>query len=96
VASRGKFDEDAVEQALHARSAYIGLLASSKRGREIRGSLERKGESAQMLATVQVPAGLDIGAETPEEIALSVFAEIISRRRAKMRNKALEARFSRQ
>jgi molybdenum cofactor cytidylyltransferase len=95
VASRGKFDEDAVEQALHARSAYIGLVASSKRGREIRRSLERKGESAQMLATVQVPAGLDIGAETPEEIALSVFAEIISRRRAKMRNKASEARFSR-
>jgi molybdenum cofactor cytidylyltransferase len=91
VASRGKFDEEAVEQALHARSAYIGLVASGKRGREIRRSLEQKGESAQRLATVQVPAGLDIGAETPEEIALSIFAEIILRRRAKMRNDAAEA-----
>lgn len=91
VASRGKFDEEAVEQALHTRSAYIGLVASSKRGREIRRSLEHKGESPQRLATVQVPAGLDIGAETPEEIALSIFAEIILRRRAKMRNRAAEA-----
>jgi len=85
VASRGKFDEEAVEQALHARSAYVGLMASDKRGREIRSSLERKGEPADKLAAVRVPAGLDIGAQTPEEIALSIMAEIISQRRAKLR-----------
>jgi xanthine dehydrogenase accessory factor len=80
VASRGKFDEEAVEQALHAHSAYVGLVASNKRGQEIRRSLERKGESAEKLATVRAPAGLDIGAKTPEEIALSILVEIVSQR----------------
>jgi len=84
VASRGKFDEEAIEQALHARSAYVGLMASEKRGREIRKSLESKGQPAEKLATVRVPAGLDIGAQTPEEIALSIMAEIISRKRTKL------------
>ena len=60
VASRGKFDEEAVEQALHVQSAYVGLVASNKRGQEIRRSLERKGEPAEKLATVHVPAGLNI------------------------------------
>lgn len=85
VASRGKFDDDAVEQALHTQSAYIGLVASSKRGQEILGSLERRGERAEKLATVRVPAGIDIGAETPEEIALSILAEIVSRRTERRR-----------
>jgi molybdenum cofactor cytidylyltransferase len=80
VASRGKFDEEAVEQALHSHSVYVGLVASKKRGQEILCSLERKGESPEKLATVRVPAGLNIGADTPEEIALSIAAEIISRR----------------
>jgi molybdenum cofactor cytidylyltransferase len=80
VASRGKFDEEAVEQALHSHSVYVGLVASKKRGQEILCSLERKGQSPEKLATVRVPAGLNIGADTPEEIALSIAAEIISRR----------------
>jgi molybdenum cofactor cytidylyltransferase len=85
VASRGKFDEEAVEQALHAGSTYVGLVANRRRGREILGSLERRGEPAEKLATVRVPAGFDIGAETPEEIALSILAEIVSRRTEKRR-----------
>jgi molybdenum cofactor cytidylyltransferase len=85
VASRGKFDEEAVEQALRTRSAYVGLVANKKRGQEILGSLERRGQPAEKLATVRVPAGLDIGAETPEEIALSILAEIVSRRTEKRR-----------
>ena len=80
MASRGKFDEEAVEQALHAHSAYVGLVASNKRGQKIRRSLERKGDSAEKLATVRAPAGLDIGAKTPEEIALSILVEIVSQR----------------
>jgi molybdenum cofactor cytidylyltransferase len=81
VASRARFDEGAVEQALHTRSAYVGLVANKRRGQEILGSLQRRGEPAERLATVRVPAGLDIGAETPEEIALSILAEIVSRRK---------------
>jgi molybdenum cofactor cytidylyltransferase len=81
VASRGKFDEEAVEQALHANSAYVALLANKKRAQEIHRSLELRGEPPEKLAKVRAPAGLDIGAETPEEIALSIMAEIVSESR---------------
>jgi molybdenum cofactor cytidylyltransferase len=78
VASRGQFDEEAVEQALHANSAYIALVANKKRAQEICRSLELKGAPPEELAKVHAPAGLSIGAETPEEIALSIMAEIVS------------------
>ena len=81
VASRGQFDEEAVEQALHANSTYVALVANKKRAQEIRRSLELKGELPEKLAKVRAPAGLDIGAETPEEIALSIMAEIVSESR---------------
>jgi len=83
VASRGQFDEEAVEQALHANSAYIALVANKKRAQEIRRSLELKGAPHENLAKVHTPAGLSIGAETPEEIALSIMAEIVSEIRTK-------------
>jgi molybdenum cofactor cytidylyltransferase len=78
VASRRQFDEEAVEQALHANSAYIALVANKKRAQEICRSLELKGAPPEKLAKVHAPAGLSIGAETPEEIALSIMAEIVS------------------
>jgi len=78
AASRGQFDEEAVEQALHANSSYIALVANKKRAQEIRRSLELKGAPPEKLAKVHAPAGLSIGAETPEEIALSIMAEIVS------------------
>ena len=78
VASRGRFDEEAVEQALQANSAYVALVANKKRAQEIRRSLESKGESLEKLAKLHTPAGLNIGAESPEEIALSILGEIVS------------------
>ncbi|HEV2989763.1 MAG TPA: XdhC family protein, partial [Candidatus Angelobacter sp.] len=77
VASRGQFDEEAVEQALHAGAAYVGLLANKKRAQEILRSLELKGIPKEKLAKLRAPAGIDIGAEGPEEIALSIMAEIV-------------------
>jgi molybdenum cofactor cytidylyltransferase len=88
VASRGKFDEEAVEQALHADSAYVALVANKKRAQEIQRSLELRGVPPEKLAKVRAPAGLDIGAETPEEIALSIMAEIVSERRDRGGNKS--------
>jgi molybdenum cofactor cytidylyltransferase len=88
VASRGKFDEEAVEQALHADSAYIALLANKKRAQEIHRSLALRGEPPEKLAKVRAPAGLDIGAETPEEIALSIMAEIVSESRIRAGNRS--------
>jgi molybdenum cofactor cytidylyltransferase len=81
VASRGACDEEAIEEALVAKSAYVALVAKKKRGEEIVCSLRMKGMAAEELASVRVPAGLEIGAVTPEEIALSIMAEIVSERR---------------
>ena len=78
VASRGKFDEEAVEQAFLANSNYVALVASRKRAQEIRRGLEGKGLAPHKLETLRAPAGLDIGAKTPEEVALSIMAEIVS------------------
>jgi molybdenum cofactor cytidylyltransferase len=81
VASRGSCDEEAIEQALEANSAYVALVAKKTRGEEVLRGLRIKGIAAQKLAGVRVPAGLDIGADTPEEIALSIMAEIVAERR---------------
>jgi xanthine dehydrogenase accessory factor len=86
VASRGKFDEEAVEQALHSNSNYVALVANRKRAQEVLRSLQARGEPAENLSKVRVAAGLDIGAVTPEEIALSVMAEIVSLLRKKGAN----------
>jgi molybdenum cofactor cytidylyltransferase len=86
VASRGKFDEEAVEQALHSNSTYVALVANKRRAQEIHGSLEARGEPPENLLKVRAPAGLDIGAVTPGEIALSIMAEIVSLVRKKPAN----------
>jgi molybdenum cofactor cytidylyltransferase len=86
VASRGKFDEEAVEQALRSNSNYVALVANRKRAQEVLRSLQARGEPAENLSKVRVPAGLDIGAVTPEEIALSILAEIVSLVRKKGTN----------
>jgi len=83
VASRGQFDEEAVEQALRVNASYIALLANRKRAEEIVRSLKAKSYPAEKLAAVRAPAGLDIGAESPEEIALSIMAEIVAKRHGK-------------
>ena len=81
VASRGAWDEEAIEQALRIKSAYVALVANRKRGEQVMRSLAMKKIDPQYLARVRIPAGLEIGADTPEEIALSIMAEIISERR---------------
>jgi molybdenum cofactor cytidylyltransferase len=80
VASRGSCDEEAIEEALAVNSAYVALVAKKKRGEEVVRGLRMKGIAAEKLARVRVPAGIDIGAETPEEIALSIMAEIVAER----------------
>jgi molybdenum cofactor cytidylyltransferase len=80
VASRGQFDEEAIEQALSAGASYIALLANKKRAEEIVQALRTKSYPQEKLAGIRAPAGLDIGAESAEEIALSVMAEIVAMR----------------
>jgi len=81
IASRGRFDQEAIEQALAAEIGYVGLVANRKRAEEVRRRLQANGHSNNALAALRAPAGLDIAANTPEEIALSILAEIVSLRR---------------
>lgn len=80
VATHGESDEIDVETALRASAPYVGLVASRKRMRSIRSYLEGRGLSD--LTALHAPAGLDIGARRPEEIALSILAEVVATRRA--------------
>jgi xanthine dehydrogenase accessory factor len=81
VASHGNYDEDALEWALRTDAAYVALVASPKRAASVRAYLVESGLSAAQLARLKAPAGLDLGAATPEEIALSVLAEVVQLRR---------------
>jgi len=80
AASHGRFDEEAIEQALHAKADHVALVAGKRRAQEIRASLTAKGALPEDLAAQHAPAGLAIGAQDPEEIALSVMAEIVAER----------------
>ena len=78
VATMGRGDEDAVRQILAARPDYLGVVVSPKRMRQMRAVLEGLGVGADEVARVRGPAGLDIGAESPEEVAVSILAEIVA------------------
>jgi xanthine dehydrogenase accessory factor len=81
VATMGDRDEEAVLEAVATRPAYLGVVASRKRFAQIREALLRRGASAEAVERVRSPAGLDIGARTPEEIAVSILAEVVKVRR---------------
>ena len=81
VASHGRFDEEALEQALATNQPYVALVANRKRTQEICQALERNGIARECLSRLHAPAGIEIGAEEPEEIALSIMAEIVADRR---------------
>lgn len=83
VATHGRYDEEALESALSTQAKYIGLISSKKRAKAIFDYLKSKGITARDWQRVKYPAGLDIGAKTPDEIALSILAEIIELRRRK-------------
>src|SRR5260370_1884046 len=78
VASRGQFDEEAVEQAIRANANYTALVANRQRADEILRSLELRGLPPEKLAAVRAPAGVDISAQDPPEIAPSILAPIRS------------------
>jgi xanthine dehydrogenase accessory factor len=81
VATQGQWDEDALVAAAALDPAYLGVVASGKRFAEMRTFLGGRIPDA-VLARARNPAGLDLGARAPEEIALSILAEIVRERRA--------------
>ncbi|MHB8148202.1 MAG: XdhC family protein, partial [Vulcanimicrobiaceae bacterium] len=78
VASLGHYDEAALEALLDANLGFIGLVASRKRAARVFGILAQGGCSPEQLATVRNPVGLDIGARTPGDVAVSILAEIVA------------------
>ncbi|HMB51781.1 MAG TPA: XdhC family protein [Thermoanaerobaculia bacterium] len=82
VATMGDWDEEALQAALGLAPAYVGTVASERRFGEMRATLTGRGVDPALLDAVHSPAGLDIGARTPEEIALAVLAQIVQARRA--------------
>jgi xanthine dehydrogenase accessory factor len=77
VATHGKREEETLVAAVRMGVPYVGLIASPKRGHAVVDSLDLDDEEK---ARIHYPAGLDIGARTPQEIALSVFAQMVSER----------------
>jgi xanthine dehydrogenase accessory factor len=80
VATQGHGDEEAVEEAVAARPAYLGLVGSRRRGAAVLGYLADRGLPAEQLDRVHVPAGLDLGHTTHQEIAVAVLAELVQLR----------------
>lgn len=77
VAAMGERDEESVLAALALEPAYLGVVASQKRFGQMRETLIARGATPESLDRIHNPAGLDIGARTPEQIALSILAEIV-------------------
>jgi xanthine dehydrogenase accessory factor len=82
VATMDERDLEAIEAALGLEPAYLGVIASRKRFAELVDALAARGIPHGALSAIVAPAGLDIGAQTQEEIALAVMAQIVQRRRA--------------
>jgi xanthine dehydrogenase accessory factor len=78
VASQGHYDEQALETVLRAGASYVALLASRTRGAAIKEWLAEKGVPG--VESIRNPAGLDLGARTAPEVALSILAEIVQSR----------------
>jgi xanthine dehydrogenase accessory factor len=82
VATQGHGDEEALEAAINADPAFIGLVASAKRGDAVRGFLADRGISTEKLSRVKVPVGLDLGHTTHREMAVSILGELVQMRAA--------------
>jgi xanthine dehydrogenase accessory factor len=81
VATQGKGDEGALAAALAAPARHVAFVGSYRKAAALHASMAAKGAEPERLSALHSPAGLDIGAVTPEEIALSILAEIVALRR---------------
>ncbi|MGH2839391.1 MAG: XdhC family protein [Solirubrobacteraceae bacterium] len=82
VAAHGRGELEALRLALEANVPYVGLVASSKRGAALVEELREDGVAGELLDKLETPAGIEIGAVTPSEIALTILARVIEVRRS--------------
>ena len=89
VSTQGRGDEAALQAALAVEAEYVAFVGSTKKAAALREALAARGVAPEKLARFKAPAGLDLGAITPDEIALSILAEIVAlRRRGRPRGEA--------
>jgi len=82
IVTRGhKHDEICLREVVQRPARYIGMIGSRRRTTTIREHLRKQGVGMELLRRVNAPIGLDIGAQTPEEIALAIMSEIVMVRR---------------
>lgn len=81
IATHGQYDEDALGRALRSPAAYVGMVGSRRRAEACREYLRASGLAEQQIERLKAPAGLDIGAVTPQEIAASILSELVQLRR---------------
>lgn len=82
IVTRGhKQDEDCLRAAIAANPSYIGMIGSKRRTNIVLEKLREEGAYEEQLKKVRAPIGLDIGAVSPEEVALAILAEIVAERR---------------
>ncbi len=81
VSTQGKGDEAALQAALAVDADYVAFVGSRKKVETLKAKLLERGVSRERMDALHAPAGLDLGAITPEEIALSILAQIVAQRR---------------
>lgn len=77
VCTQGEGDAEALQKALGIGSSYLSFVASRKKAQAIYTEVRDMGATFEQLKTIKTPAGLDIGAKMPDEVAISIIAEII-------------------
>ena len=83
VSTQGRGDEAALLAALAVDADYVAFVGSRKKAEALKATLAKRGVTAERLARLKAPAGLDLGAITPDEIAISILAEIVAVRRSR-------------
>jgi xanthine dehydrogenase accessory factor len=82
IVTRGhQFDFEVLQHAIAAQPKYIGMIGSRRKIQILFNQLCQQGISQETLKTIHAPIGLEIGADTPEEIAISIVAELVKERR---------------
>lgn len=87
IVTRGhRYDKDCVGGALRKKHAYVGMIGSKRHSTFVKENLMKEGLSEELVNSIYTPIGLNIGAETPEEIAVAIVAELIEVKNRKKRN----------
>jgi len=92
VSTQGEGDEESLEQAARTEAAYVAFVASKIKTGKVLEYLREAGVNSERVGQLRAPAGLNIGAASPEEIAVSILAEIVQVRAGRARVSAQSRR----